>query len=1262
MSKEIVIDKDTDFEKTIRIPYINIDDIDTVQVRVASELNIPLKFLMLEDNSTTAEEKDVKLSIPFKRTIKKVALSDIEKMNISFSTLESTVFLNKKKSLQIIINKAKEFIFNTSRETDEKFIVCAVFYYLFGKPDNANLFDEPSSNLYRENIDLIFSFISYIDSSPFFGTLLSFQRQYDQFVTKINKEIKETDERSNDINELNNLLKENRKPAREVKLSISRERIKFVNSKIVLSPFYKDEMELFDKLRLSRDMPFASVAGFSKVLKSFVPPEEFTKQLDKRFAMFILNKKNETVSNLYSLNSYSIIYISRINDQLEISIDSKVEGISQNVEVREEVIIERIINALNIATEIPEINCEIIPQYYKGDFYIPNLSISRLVMQDIIMNNDFISKMFVVNEQFTTISKKGGISVVYLPSDNENKNFITSFTITNGVVSSANKRFIKGTPLRLGDIFLGISFKTKNNYTLGILKECMSQMIAIYKKNEKEVIEEYKVNDCDFSTESKLIDNIEKIEVKKAGKKSLKLRDYLPDVFVTNYPAVCGKQPYIVEDEDEAGERIEKGEDIMKYPLYNEFEEYYYSCNNHKEEGFIYPGLKKTRLSEYLLPCCFTTPQSEKSLRGMYEKGIEEEEEKEKKKEADFKIYKTSKIMPVGGVGFLSVNIDKLFSIIDPSNTYLRSGVSVGVNSCLEAIIRASQTEEQINKLSKKDREKYLEDYRKRIIDVINKGASSQNTYQYSTQSLIDFIRSDSFLDIRLLQDALEDLFQVHLLVFQVNKENLEGELIPPYYINNLYTLMQKRKYRYTVILYETMGSRIDNLFYPHYEFISRYRPNFKKISSVFPTDDIISNSLNDIYEGMFIKYSKQLNTKLLENPFNTPIRSQRSDSSGKIRVLSFTDGTSIFVQPMDSLPSSFIQDNRNAELVPVNYEKALSFLEKESVKDYIFAVVQDNVVGINASKNNLRFYIPIITVNNIEFINTVSNVPAPSFILDEDIITSFAKREKSARNLIAVCMYLFSSYISSNKKSIEDDALLQTVIDFRNDKISIDANIKEEEYSNIQRKFVNNRFISEDKIVVKSKEIEKKIVYSLFVKTRQNSEYIRNYSTLEFIPDFYQDERDFTKDESSLLFISIQAIDRWRNAMARIKESKVFTSIDDDFINSTSSLNITLFSNERIMDDKDLYLCVKANSINSAVAFFDILNNSNRADIQVARSSSTPSKRLFNKYRGKMVFVNDVDGSDITVKSYGDESNCIMVFKLDNEINIICLFKYKLG
>jgi hypothetical protein len=131
------------------------------------------------------------------------------------------------------------------------------------------------------------------------------------------------------------------------------------------------------------------------------------------------------------------------NNNLEIAVDSKIEGLNENEDVREEVIIKRIIYALNINDKIKFIECDIIPQYQKGELYIPMMPYSRISMHDIVMISPFISKIFAINEQFTTFSKRGGISLIYLPSDSQNKNDITTCSLSNGIVSSSNKRFAK---------------------------------------------------------------------------------------------------------------------------------------------------------------------------------------------------------------------------------------------------------------------------------------------------------------------------------------------------------------------------------------------------------------------------------------------------------------------------------------------------------------------------------------------------------------------------------------------------------------------------------------------------------------------------------------------------------------------------------------------------------------------------------------------------------------------------------------------------
>lgn len=1259
MSKEIIINPNTKYLKKINVSYSNVDDIDTIRTKVASILNIPYSYIYLNQNNTTIQEQPVELKIPFKKITKKIALTDIAQMNISFTTLESIILENKKKSFESIYEIIKNNLI--LYQTEDKYYICVLFYYYFGKPLNTDFISKSSSPKYMQYAGEIFEFISYVEKSPFFGTLISFEQEYEQFVIKLKSDIEATRVKNKSINEIANMILDNKKNANKVKKELSKERIKFVNSKVILHNINKDEMEIFENIRMSRDIPYASINGFSKVLKSFLPPDDFLIHQDTKLTLFVFNKKYETLSNVLNTNSYSLIKIQKIKDTLEILIDSKVEGIDQNTEVREETIIERIINSLNMEGEIPSIECDIVPQYYKGEFHLQFYSISRLVSHDIIMINEFISKLFAINEQFTTINKKGGVSIVYLPSDNENKNEITTCSLSNGIVSSANKRFIKGTTMRLGDNFVGISFKTKNNYTLSILKECLCHFFSIYKKLEEEVKEEYKAIDCEYKSDIKEIDRIEKLDKKKVNKKDLKLRDYLPDVFVSNYPATCGKQPYIIENEEEALKKIEEGEDLFKYPLRNEFDQYYYSCANHEAEGFIYPGLKKTNLSENLLPCCFTTDQTENSLRELYETDRLDEEEKKKTK--GFKIYKTSKIMPVGGFGFLASNVEKLFNIIDPGNTYLRAGVSLGINSCIEAIVRSMEDEEELSKMSKNKLSRYLDKYRQDLKSHILKGAGSQNSYLYSTYNLKDILKQDKFLDIRLFHDALQELFKCHIIIFQINKEHPEGEMIAPYYINNLYSLKQKREYRYTVILYETMGSRIDNIHYPHYEFVCKYKTqkNKEKITSIYSQDDIISTSLSKIFDDIFIKFSSQMATSVLKNPFETKIMSQKADSFGKIRVVSFIGGVNIFLQPIDSIPTSSIEKNmRFAELIPVSYEKAIEFLKKEDIDNFTFSLVQGMAVGILANKNDVRFYIPIIPTDDYEFINTTIQSKAPSFMVKEDILSTLAKREKSARNLMALTMYLFSSYINSNKKSISDKDLLETVLEFKKDKIFLDKSIGEEDYFKIERKFYNNGFIKNSKLLINSLKLIKKLVYNLFVKTRQNSDYMKNYSSLEYIPDYYQDDRDFKKDEGALFFNSTDSLKRWKKAMNQIKDSKVYSLIEEEFINSLEKYNISLFSNNSITTNNNLYLATKASSIYSACAFFDILETNNKADVILAKSEVYDNRKILNTFKGKMIYINDQDANDIIIKKYGNKDTIIIIFKYENKNYIICLFKYK--
>jgi len=1263
-TKIILVDSDNEkLSKTFNIKYSKIDDIDSLKIKLASELSIPYFCIKLDKNTKNIREEEVKLSIPFKKITKKTILSDLAEISqISFKTLENLVKTNFK-SFNQIKPQIKEFLseYKELNLTDE-FYFCITAYFLFDKQQDT-IFLNRESNIYKQN------FLSIIELYYIFNSDKLFAIKYENFIIEFKKQIKDTKEKSDDLDKLYKEIILNKKDAQKIRKEFSQERIKYINSKLILKSLNIDEIELFERIKLTTDVPFICINSFIKNLKSFIPPDEFFENNEPDILnVFVFNKKFSTEENSKNPNSYSILKISRNINDIEIQIDSKIDDFNKNEDVLEEVIIERVVRSLNINELIPKIEVEIIPQYEKGEFYVAFPKLSRIVLQDIIMIDLFISKMFAVNEFITTFNKRGGVSMAYLPSNNGIKNDITTCTLSNNIVSSFNKRYVR--TLKFGTIFANISFKTKNKYTLSILKECIAHLFNMYKKTGEDVEEVYKKIDCNFSDDKKII---EKKEFEKTKEKTYKLKDYLPQIFVADYSANCGKTPNIIEDEEEAKERLEEeGEGrIMKYPLFGEFDSYYYACDNHKEHK--YPGLKQTNISEYLLPCCFKKDQTEDEskktpLRYIYENDkdwkekLEEEETKEFEKTKKIKIYTTTRVMKVGNVGLLGPTINKLFNYIDNQNKYYRCGVNIGINSCIEAILRATSSI-KLDKMTKSRREDELMKYRQNLESVILKGGGAQNTYSHSLLSLQNILRdSNKFLDVRLFSSALQDLFNCYIVLLKVSKKNPNGELISPYFINNLYLITGKRDYRYTVILYETTGTRIDNLQYPHYEFICKYDTEKKKSSSNFSSKDSMIQNLFKVYDNMYMKFSKELNTKIRGNPFETSIKSQKQDSFGKIKIITFVDGVNILIQPIDSIPTNLptMTENITTQLKPIPYEKAIKFLENEgiNIKNVEVVFVKDNAIGIKCNKNDIDFYIPIIPTSEYAFNNVSYSSISPSFIMDVNALDTFSLREKAARCLFSLCLYLFSKYIKN--KSIKDDDLLQTILDFKRDIIEVDENIKEDDYSKINRNIQNNKMIINNKILLNSKDLVKKVLYNLFITTRQNSEYVKEYCNLEYIPDFYTNFRDFQRDEDSLIFISFHSIKKWKQAVEKSKENKVYNEITPDFILSLNKNNITLFKNNLLTDDEDLYLCSKAVSLETACSFFNTMTISDRADIEILKSSDYKEERILKTYRGSMVFVNDTNFNDLTIRRYGSKKYFILVFKFEEKDYITCLFKYK--
>ena len=476
MSKKVLIKTGKD-PIVLDIPISTIDDVDTIKTMCAASLKLPLHFLKLVQNQSTIEESDISLPIPFNSAKKMVQLTDIQTMNISFNTVEELISISKG-SVDEVNSKILKFLDNSLY--DSKYCLFVNFYYMFGKTKDAEFLDNPNSAKFREDFGKSFEFIEYIKQNPAFGITSTFQREFGFFMSNFKNHIKEVETKAKEISEVALLVKRNKDKRKEIQKELSKERIKYTSSKITLSPFYTNDIELFENLNLSRDIPYAKLGNFTKVLKSFSPPDEFIYSEQGKLTLFVLNKNNEPLSNIEvpKFTNYSTILITKVNDTLEIMVDTKVEGFDANTDVKEEVVIQRIVNALNIQDKITEMDFVLSPTYFKGEIYLPFKHFSRIIIHDIAMNDDFISKLFVINERFTTINKKGGVGLIYLPS--EKSTYPSVCSMTNAVVASSNKRFMQGTKLRLGDIFTSFTFRTRNEKTLKLMIDAVCDMLSVY--------------------------------------------------------------------------------------------------------------------------------------------------------------------------------------------------------------------------------------------------------------------------------------------------------------------------------------------------------------------------------------------------------------------------------------------------------------------------------------------------------------------------------------------------------------------------------------------------------------------------------------------------------------------------------------------------------------------------------------------------------------------------------------------------------------
>lgn len=867
-------------------------------------------------------------------------------------------------------------------------------------------------------------------------------------------------------------------------------------------------LEVFNVLKLNKNVPFATTQKFYKILKNFTPPLEWSNLFDKSKSFVDRYKnidRNKNIIFKILENEKKQIYsegILTIKDKkISITLEYNIKNISKGVVIDDytKTFIDKFLMIFdqNINKNIP-INIIDI----SGIFYFPLQTMDKYVLLDLIANNKLFSSLIGVNEK--QLSKKDS---VYIYFENTKIGKITA-TITPKIVQKINIDK-ENFPLKSNYIRVKIN-KANNIEKVKYFQQILAKLFNIYNKNVDEIVEIYspfvKLNIIAKDEED---DDIEEKN---------KLENIEPQVFKRGYSSdICQKKTkpaYITEEEAEILISEGRNKNIMKFPK----EETdgilprYYFCNT---EEYPYPGLKNNKLSNSdvfpYLPCCYPGDQTSKPKYRDYYFG----EEIKKKESKSQNIYITGKIINDKEHAYLPENINKMFYIADKTSIYYRRGVPRNQSSFLSCVLIALRKDySNVNFIRTK-----------KLAKLELASSCKQEMYNYNLVGIMEKIKNtEEYFDPKLFLHLLEVEYDCNIFIF-TSDDN--GKLIVPNHIKGYYKMKNNKK---CIFIYEHTGSKADKALYPQCELIIRQLDEkMEETEDIFEFNNPVSKNIFEIFNKL--NYSYILDNKITFKNINWPwknvvLLSQVIDSYGKTRVVNIEyekNKISILTTPIQPLKLIETKD-----IYKTSISTALEVVRQLNIKDHEQLIDKDNFINEIIGKiGNVDIKILIEENSIIEFKNSAINI--------------YNKYKKLSRYIVEYMFWLFSTYLHANKinkESIDEEVYKN----FKDKYIQIN---NEFNYENIPKLFSmnNSGIMLNNKLIVKSEDTLKRLFYVLRLMLIRNENKLLSYYLYTVIENYYNDITDFEEYQNQIILEGESSISKLINE--KNNKNKVYNNVN---------------------------------------------------------------------------------------------------------------------
>ena len=1137
-----------------KILIYNLDTERTILERIASKLNTLPKFLFFMNEVPTIKE--------FHNDVLQIEVEDLFKLikdnsfNENFSEFYDKI-KNKLQSKDLTIKDIVDVYITYNKSlhdlqdsVDTDYIIDYMFFYL-------DTIKKQTKNITGTDIDVK-------------NITINCKNEIIKFNNKIQENIKKAEEKENEFKSFENIKGIPYEP-------FELEKIMF---EMTLDIKDLSLLELFNIIKLSDNVPFATCNYFYKIRKEFVPPLSWELSSESSIILKVMQKENLT----YNIEDYADIIIEKDieNNNFKVLLNHSTSN-----NIPKEQIITRFLDILESNSN--SLIKNVIEKQINGVFYFPNQKLNKYIISDLIMNKNIFSDYLSIDE--SSISQKPTVFVRFYTTETEE---ITAF-LTEKIVDKKDQN-VKLKPNFIDNsYYIRVKISSVNNIkSINKFQDILSKLFVKYNYFYSSVL--------DFYTNFIPLEEIEKPKSVKKIKQKKTIKDInprnilAPEIFVSNYTRFCGEPPTLINDEDEET-MIAQGKQVLTFPKDTSEGSVprKYIC---EYKHYPYPGLRENTLNnsdkfKYLL-CCFESDQTRKpEYRNYYF-----EEELEDTESFTQHIITTNKLLNNGQIGHLPHNIKKFFDIIDEDKNYeyYRIGMSKGNNSFINCILFA------LNSL----------EYDNENLNTIRKSLSTLELSASCKQEMFDFTCEDIINKINNLEEYFNPNFFIHLLeikyncnifLFNRNEENIDGSLSIPRHVKGYFKY--KKPFNKTVFIYEHKGIDSDNTKYSSCELIFRWNKKGKKddLQYNFDSDFYISKNAFTIFNEYNDFYI--LKNRFFYNDFILPdlvkVLSQTIDFYGKTRMINVEYNSikfSIFTSPIQ--PLNVIEET----------DYIIYKLDNSNIKEVL------DILGIN--QNNLITNNEIIysQIGNVDIKIPLSRSNLQSVSKFNSVINDYNKYKKLSRYIVQYLFWLYSKYLNESNKIPSIDNFEDFI--FKN--IIIDEKFK---YNNINKNFsLDCPLLLDKKLVLKSNETLKRLLYSLRLEIMHNPEKIILYHNRKTIEHYYLDISDFD-------IYSFQFILKGTDSISKFIKSSLQDEIQYKIYDKILKESIAPYFFKNNLVENKLYLAQNTTSIKNAIkVYYNWVNKNYNPLFDLDDIQSTEIGFLFFAYKNslniKSYFVNE--------------------------------------